>query len=170
MGDRRWQGALRGNLGNLHASLGVMLKNQGRLPEAVGKVAAVGAGLWLAPTAVLGIAKAKQASKAQKKQIAAQERIAKMQIDAQERATIAMQTPNVAPAAAPMRLTPSIAPPAGLVQHAMPTPTFTSVAPSREGAVQYEPIEPGGAPSTPKWLIPAAIGGVGLLALLMRQR
>lgn len=147
-----------------------------RALKKVAKVAAVGAGLFYAPTATIGLIKAVQQRKATaaqaKAQEAANQRIA---------AAITASQGSVAPAATGMTLTPSIAPPAGLVQQAMPTPTVPMTAPaapmspmyygggSSYSPRSYETERP--AEQRPAWLIPAAIGGGGLLlVMLMQQR
>lgn len=143
-----------------------------RALKKVAKVAAVGAGLFYAPTATIGLIKAVQQRKAvaaqQKAQDAANQRI--------EAAITASQT-SVAPAATGMKLTPSIAPPAGLVQQAMPAPTVPMTAPAAPMSPMYYSGGPSYSPQErpteqrPAWLIPAAIGGGGLLlVLLMQQR
>lgn len=113
------------------------------------------------------ILKAQQQRKAAEAQAKQQAEVDKAAIAAQEKVALANAQANVAPAAAQTALTPSIAPPAGLVQQAMgvPTmiPTAASFAPS--GSQSYEPLPSAG--DKPAWLMPAAIGGAGLLALIL---
>lgn len=113
------------------------------------------------------ILQAQQAKKAAVAQAAKQAEVDKAAIAAQEKIAMAQLQPNIAPAASQTALTPSIAPPAGLVQQAMPVPTMIPTAanfgPSSQP--QYEPLPASGG-GTPKWVMPAAIGG-GLLALIM---
>lgn len=144
-----------------------------KLRKAIKKVAApiahIGAavltgGASLAASAA--IIKAKQDRKAAAARTQAEQQIAREQIASQER----MAAGIVAPPAAPVGLTPSIAPPAGLVQQVMPMPTMTSsFAPSSGGDVPAYDVAPRQS-GQPAWLMPAAIGGVGLLALLMLKK
>lgn len=113
------------------------------------------------------IIKAQQERKAREAQAKAQAETDKAAIAAQEKVALFQLQPNIAPAAAQVGLTPSIAPPAGLVQQVMPVPTMIPTAanygPSSQP--QYEPIPSGGG--TPKWVMPAAAAGAGLLAILL---
>lgn len=134
----------------------------------VAKVAAVGAALYFAPTLAVSALKAVQARKQAEAQAKAQaEANARAQAEAATATAQAIQQAqqsSVATAASPMALTPSIAPPAGLVAQTQNIPTMTSFAPSG-GSPSYEPIPGAGTP--PSWVKPAAIAGAGLLAILL---
>jgi len=115
------------------------------------------------------IIKAQQERKAKEAQARAQLEADKAAIAAQERIAFSQQQGSVAPAASRMRLSPSIAPPAGLVQQFMPVPTSTSGGGgggSYEPSQAYEPIPA----AKPAWLMPAAIGGAGLIAVLLLKK
>lgn len=148
-----------------------------RLKKFVKKVAApvahIGAAVFTGGASLAAsaaIIKAQQERKAAAQRAEAEARVQREAIASQER--IAMTQAgggNVAPAASVTRLTPSIAPPAGLVQQFMPVPTMIPTAANYgpSDRPQYEPI-PGD--STPKWVMPAAAAGAGLLAILLLRK
>lgn len=157
------------NLGGFGKKLKKLGRKLGKAVKKVGKVAAIGAGLYFAPAAVASIAQSRSARKGAVKQAELQAQIAREQIASQERiATGMVSTP-----ASTMTMTPSIAPPAGLVRAALPTPTYTLAPQSFAPGGEYAPspaYEPAGGGGKPAWLVPAAIGGVGLLAVMMLGR
>jgi hypothetical protein len=112
------------------------------------------------------IIKAQQERKAKEAQARAQLEADKAAIAAQERIAFSQQQGSVAPAASRMRLSPSIAPPAGLVQQFMPVPTSTG------GGGDYgpSPMYDSAPTAKPAWLMPVAIGGAGLLAVLLLKK
>jgi hypothetical protein len=59
-----------------------------------------------------------------------------------------------------------VAPPAGVIQQMMPQPTVAGGLVPNVGPGQYIPFER----TTPPWLIPAAVGGAGLLLVLLMNR
>ncbi len=142
-----------------------------KLKKAVKKVTAPAAHIaaaWFTGGASLALSanilKAQQQRKAQEAQARAQSETDRAAIAAQEKIAIAQSQSNVAPPVSQTMLTPSIAPPAGLVQQMMPMPTSTG-----GGYTAYEPLP--GTGGQPKWLIPAALGGGGLLlAFLISKR
>lgn len=145
------------------------LRDKVVVPVAHIGAAVVTGGASLAASAAILKAQAEQ--KAAKAAADQQAQIQREQIAAAERVAMATATPSVAPAASPTGPTPSIAPPAQLVQQQMPQPTLiptmsTMLSPSSSGPT-YIPV-PQQAPSgQPPWLIPAAIGGAGLLLIIM---
>lgn len=161
------------NLGGLGKKLKKLGRRVGKVLKKVAKpIAHIGAaaltgGASLALSA--NIIRSSQARKAAQKQANLQAQIAREQIASQERiATGMVSTP-----ASTMTMTRSIAPPANLVRAAMPTPTYTLAPQSFAPGGEYAPspaYEPAGGGDKPAWLMPAAIGGVGLLAVMMLGR
>lgn len=150
-----------------------------KLKKFVKKVAApvahIGAAIFTGGASLAlsaNIIKAQQERKAKEAQARAQAESDKAAIAAQEKVAMAqlqVAQGNVATAAAPTALTPSTAPPAGLVQQMMPMPTTTYVQSGGDREPMYETVP--SSSGQPKWVVPAMIGGGGLLlALLLSKR
>lgn len=151
-------------LGGLGKKLKKLVKKVAAPIAHIGAAVLTGGASLAASAAII---KAQQERKAAAQRTQAEQQIAREQIASQER----MAAGIVAPPAAPTGLTPSIAPPAGLVQQVMPVPTMIPTAANYGPASQpqYEPLPPAGD-GTPKWVMPAAAAGAGLLAILLLRK
>ena len=111
------------------------------------------------------------AAKKAKKQAEAQANAEQAQTAALIQAANAPITPppSVAPAAAPVMPVSTVAPAATAVAQLQPTPTVPTYTPFYEGGTpapqRSSKTRKANAASRPPWLIPAAIAGVGLVAV-----